>query len=581
MRRFLSLAILCLISACGGGGKGAAPIDLSTPAPTVTLSADPASVLLETDTILSWSSMNADACSANWTSSTSTSGSETVTLTAAGNNSYSISCNGAGGNTSNSIVISAYLSSECLQNGGAVSDYNALRNAINNSSGDGQDNIIYLHDGSYIFSEVIFYDAKGTLENLTLKGCSGTNSEVIFDGQNISRIFEFQKNGPLTVETDERDAQPPFPSVNINDIEFKNAIIDNTIIADQCYGICGSVILANRFHLTLNNTLFKNNNGTIQGTIVDGIVNLEINDSIFQDNSASSILSFSGDLEMSNTSFLDNQGRALHAGIAAYVNCHKRVIRNSLFDSNDTAFNSLEWDCDDDDISNIQLEIDNTRFINNKSGLILRGTNVNIFNSLFEGNYEGYGNETEGFCDNNYDGEFDGTQITGHDTNCLTGGAIMSDKWDLKWGVLTIENTDFINNQARDFGGAIDMLGSVRCDDSDYFRYADGCEDSNSPIDEIDLIIRNSNFFGNKSHRGAAISIAKRGPQGGNIRIENSVFEGNKGIRPEEYIQTIEDLETSIIVSGGDADIYNTVFSNNEAEEEVQVKGVLQCDNSC
>jgi hypothetical protein len=125
------------------------------------------------------------------------------------------------------------------------------------------------------------------------------------------------------------------------------------------------------------------------------------------------------------------------------------------------------------------------------------------------------------------------------------------------------------------------MLGSVRCDDSDYYRYTDGCEESNSPIDMIDLIIRSSSFIGNVSHRGAAISVAKRGPQGGNILIEDSVFEDNKGVRLEEYIQTVEDYETSIIVTGGNAEIYNTTFLNNEAEIELQVKGSLQCDNSC
>ena len=52
-------------------------------------------------------------------------------------------------------------------------------------------------------------------------------------------------------------------------------------------------------------------------------------------------------------------------------------------------------------------------------------------------------------------------------------------------------------------------------------------------------------------------------------------------MRPEEYIQTVEDYETSIIVTGGNAEIYNTTFLNNEAEIELQVKGSLQCDNSC
>lgn len=584
----LTFSVLFIVSCGGGGGGGggdSGPITPTTPAPTVNLSADPTSVLLDNTSTLTWSSSNASSCSANWTSQTSSSGSEVVTISTAGDNSFSISCTGAGGTTSVSITITAYLFSECMQDGSAVSDYNELKNAIISSSGDGEDNIIYIHDGTYTFSEGIIYDAKGTLEHLTLKGCSGANSQIIFDGQNLSRIFEFQKNGPVTSETDAQDAQAPFPSVDINDIEFRNAVWNIAANTNGCVGNhCGSVIYANRFHINFNNTKFKNNYGTGgYGMIASGIVNLGSTDTIFEENYSSSggVISFSGDLDMQNTTFFNNRGIALFATIAAYVDCHTRTIKNSVFDSNEKAFYSLDWDCNEEDISQIQLEIENTSFLNNEYGLVIRGTNVNIFNSRFENNFKGYGNESEGFCDNNYGGTFDGTGITGHDMNCLSGGAIMSDKWMRKWGVLKIENSVFKNNQARDFGGAIDMLGSVRCDDSDYYRYTDFCEESNSPIDMIDLIIRSSSFIGNSSHRGAAISVAKRGPQGGNILIEDSVFEDNKGVRPEEYIQTVEDYETSIIVTGGNAEIYNTTFLNNEAEIELQVKGSLQCDNSC
>tara|TARA_Y100001935_G_scaffold188410_1_gene156768 strand:- start:399 stop:2387 length:1989 start_codon:yes stop_codon:yes gene_type:complete len=551
------------------------------PAPSVNLSADPTSVLLNNTSTLTWSSSNASSCSANWTSQTSSSGSEAVTISTAGDNSFSISCSGAGGTVSVSVTIAAYLSSDCMQDGSAVSDFNELKNAIISSSGDGEDNIIYIHDGTYNFSEVIIYDAKGTLEYLTLRGCYGENSQIIFDGNNISRIFEFQKNGPWIEGGDARDAQPPYPSVDINDIEFRNAFWDRVSYEDVCWHQwCGSVIYANRFNINFNNTHFKNNSVTNNGHIVGEIVNLGITNSVFEDSSGK-VISFSGDLDMQNTTFLNNRGIALYAGIAAYVDCHTRTIKDSVFDSNDKAFYSLDWGCNEENISQIQLEIENTSFLNNEYGLAIRGTNVNIFNSRFENNFKGYGSDQNGFCDSNFDGSFDGTQLTGHDMNCLTGAAIMFDKWIRRWGVLRIENSVFKNNQARDFGGAIDMLGSVRCDDSNYFRYLEGCSGSNNPIDAIDLIIRSSSFIGNSSHRGAAISVAKRGPQGGNILIEDSVFEDNNGVRPEEYIQTVEDYETSIIVTGGNAEIYNTTFLNNEAEIELQVKGSLQCDNSC
>ena len=584
MRLFLTFFVLLLISSCGGGGGGSTPSTPTapiTPPPTVNLSADSTSVLLGNTSTLTWSSTNASSCSADWTSQTSISGSETITLSNAGTDSFSISCTGPGGTASALISITGYLFIECMPDGSAVSNYSELKEAIIMSGGDGEDNTIYIHDGTYYFFEVIIYDAKGTLEHLTLKGCFGANSQIIFDGQNLSRIFEFQKDGPITAEGDMQDAQAPFPAVDINDIEFRNAFWDIDSYEDECWSTqCGSVIHANRFHINFNNTHFKNNYGTRGFEILGGIVNLGITDSVFEETSGR-VITFSGDLDMQNTTFLNNRGIALFATIAAYVDCHTRTIKDSVFDSNDKGFYSLDWDCNEEDISQIQLEIENTSFLNNEYGLVIRGTNVNILNSRFENNYKGYGNDRDDFCDSNFDGSFDGTQITGHDMNCLTGAAIMFDKWMRGWGVLRIENSVFKNNQARDFGGAIDMLGSVRCDDSNYFRYLDACSRSNNPIDAIDLIIRSSSFIGNSSHRGAAISVAKRGPQGGNILIEDSVFENNNGVRPEEYIQTVEDYETSIIVTGGNAEIYNTTFLNNEAEIELQVKGSLQCDNSC
>ena len=78
--------------------------------------------------------------------------------------------------------------------------------------------------------------------------------------------------------------------------------------------------------------------------IANGIVNLGSTDTIFEENYSSSggVISFSGDLDMQNTSFLNNQGQALFATIAAYVNCHSRTIKDSIFDSNVRAFYSLD-----------------------------------------------------------------------------------------------------------------------------------------------------------------------------------------------------------------------------------------------
>ncbi|MDA0900347.1 MAG: Ig-like domain-containing protein [Proteobacteria bacterium] len=106
-----------LLTSCGGGGGGG-----STPTPpTVNLSADPTSVLVESTSTLTWSSTNATSCSASWTSQTGTSGSEAVTISAAGNNSFSISCTGADGSGSASVTVEGYRETDGVVVDGYIS----------------------------------------------------------------------------------------------------------------------------------------------------------------------------------------------------------------------------------------------------------------------------------------------------------------------------------------------------------------------------------------------------------------------------------------------------------------------------
>ena len=57
MRLFSVLVIFAFLLGCGGGGGGgSSPTSPTTPAPTVNLSAEPTSVLLENTSTLTWSS---------------------------------------------------------------------------------------------------------------------------------------------------------------------------------------------------------------------------------------------------------------------------------------------------------------------------------------------------------------------------------------------------------------------------------------------------------------------------------------------------------------------------------------------
>jgi hypothetical protein len=117
----VSTFILASCGGGGGGGGGSAPTTPTTPAPTVNLSADPTSVLLESTSTLTWSSTNATSCSASWTSQTGTSGSEAVTITSAGSNSFSITCSGAGGSGSASVTIEGYRETDGVVVDGYIS----------------------------------------------------------------------------------------------------------------------------------------------------------------------------------------------------------------------------------------------------------------------------------------------------------------------------------------------------------------------------------------------------------------------------------------------------------------------------
>jgi hypothetical protein len=79
-------------------GSGTPP-----PAPTASLSASPSAIDQGQSATLSWSSTDADSCTAGWTSSSATSGSGTVSPGVT--TTYTIICNGDGGSVSDSVIV--------------------------------------------------------------------------------------------------------------------------------------------------------------------------------------------------------------------------------------------------------------------------------------------------------------------------------------------------------------------------------------------------------------------------------------------------------------------------------------------
>ena len=121
MKKVIVFVCSFILASCGGGGGGSTPSTPTVPLPSINLSAEPTSVLLDSDSTLTWSSTNSTSCAASWTSQTSTSGSEAVTITSAGNNTFSISCTGAGGSRSGSVSVEGYRNTDGVVVDGYIS----------------------------------------------------------------------------------------------------------------------------------------------------------------------------------------------------------------------------------------------------------------------------------------------------------------------------------------------------------------------------------------------------------------------------------------------------------------------------
>lgn len=94
-----------------GASVGFNTLDALRPAPTVTISLSPTSVAVGAQSMLTWSSYNAVACTASgaWTGSQAIHGGQTVTASAPGTLTYTLTCTGSGGSASGSATLSVNL----------------------------------------------------------------------------------------------------------------------------------------------------------------------------------------------------------------------------------------------------------------------------------------------------------------------------------------------------------------------------------------------------------------------------------------------------------------------------------------
>lgn len=99
------------LSCAGAGGTAQQSVTVTvaagTPAPTVSLVANPLSVTSGDTSTLTWSTTNATSCTASgaWIGSRPTAGTENSTALTASNNTFTLTCMGAGGSASKSVVV--------------------------------------------------------------------------------------------------------------------------------------------------------------------------------------------------------------------------------------------------------------------------------------------------------------------------------------------------------------------------------------------------------------------------------------------------------------------------------------------
>ena len=131
IRSLLGFVVTVLLAACGGGGSSGSSSSNSASAPTVTLTANAASVVSGSSVTLTWSSTDATSCMASggWAGAKATSGSEPVGPLSV-DASYILSCSGAGGsaNQTASVAVtgpvSLHITSGAPPNGTVGVGYN-------------------------------------------------------------------------------------------------------------------------------------------------------------------------------------------------------------------------------------------------------------------------------------------------------------------------------------------------------------------------------------------------------------------------------------------------------------------------
>lgn len=249
---------------------------------------------------------------------------------------------------------------------------------------------------------------------------------------------------------------------NHGNFSLINCVVENITAQDNTYGY-----IENYGNVTINNTIMQNisfySNAIINDKSTKHTNKISINNSTFINNH---VRDHAGLFRIRNSNFtMENSLIMNHENLTRFKelidlnNTQNATIRNTQFISNKITTSLLY-------VENTTLTVDNVTFINNKvkqfsSCICAIDSNIYIYinNSVFENNtsIDDIGGAITAHNSNLY---INNTNFTGN--SAKDGGSIVSfngtaqyyDMIEVPKEVI-IENSNFINNTARNYGGAI------------------------------------------------------------------------------------------------------------------------------
>ena len=222
---------LLFIVSCGGGGGGgsSAPVE---PTPTTSLSASSTSIIVGETVTLTWSSTNATSCSASgsWSGSKAVSGNEDLTISTSGSNNFSLSCTGAGGNSSASVNITGIANISGVVVDGYIRDASVFLDANGDFVLDADETIITSDvngafvlpnfDNNVVAINGVDADSNNALTNFSL--VQAANTSLDFRAITPLTSIAFHLTDPTTINTilgidSSIDINSADPVANINE----------------------------------------------------------------------------------------------------------------------------------------------------------------------------------------------------------------------------------------------------------------------------------------------------------------------------------------------------------------------------